>query len=184
MIKLLVFDYVGQSKPWIQEFINLDKVKVTRTILLSDKAQDKLVTKTNWDYILVFEQNMRNIFQETISKLKISPQKIIYAMDLSSWAANPEAVHYILKSRYKHYDIIHRYLDLGLEQQVKKFITCTTADGLSYIATSRDKYVLPYMYLHGRNHAADEMEAFYQLAQKYYYNNDLADSKGGGISLI
>jgi len=37
MKKILVFDYIGQSKSWIQSFINLDKVKIVKTILPSDK---------------------------------------------------------------------------------------------------------------------------------------------------
>ena len=183
MIKLLVCDYVGQSGPWIKQFINLDKVEIARIIVSSDKNQDKLISSTEWDYVLVFEQNMRNIFLPLANAMNIPPHKIFYALELSSWSLNLQAAYSILKPREEGYNLFHRYLDLNIEQQFNNFITCTTVDGLSYIATSKDRAVMPQMYVFGHNHAADEMEAFHQLSQKYYYNGDSTISKGGGYFL-
>ena len=183
MIKLLVCDYIEQSKSWIKQFINLDKVEITRTILPIDKDQDKIITSTEWDYILVFEQNMRNMFLSMFNALKISPHKVFYALDLASWSVNPRAAYSILKPREEGYNLFHRYLDLNLEQQMSNFITCTTVDGISYIATSKDKAIMPQMYVFRKNFAADEIELFSQLSEKYYYSKKSPKLKGGGYFL-
>ena len=114
MIKLLVCDYIGQSKSWINQFINLDKVEITRTILPSDKNQDILIASTEWDYILVFEQNMRNIFLSLANALTIPQNKVFYALDLASWSVNLRAAYSILKPREEGYNLFHRYLDLNM----------------------------------------------------------------------
>ena len=179
MIKLLVVDYIGNSKSWIEQFINLEKVEITRTLLISDKDQDKLIASTEWDYILVFEYNMRNVFLSLVNALKIPPYKIFYALDLANWSVNPRAAYSILKPREEGYNLFHRYLDLNLEQQMSNFITCTTVDGISYIATSKDRAIMPQMYVFRQNFVADEIKAFYQLSKKYYYFNETEQTGGG-----
>ena len=183
MIKLLVCDYIGQSKSWINQFINLDKVEITRTILPSDKNQDILIASTEWDYILVFEQNMRNIFLSLANALKIPQNKVFYALDLASWSVNLRAAYSILKPREEGYNLFHRYLDLNLEQQMSDFITCTTVDGISYIATSKDRAIMPQMYVFRQNFVADEIKAFWQLSNKYYYTNEVEQTRVGGYFL-
>ena len=182
MIKILVFDYVGQSKAWINSFVNLDKVKITRTIRPSDKDQEKLIRTAKWDYVLVFEQNMRNVFLATANAFNIPQNKVFYAFDLSSWSVDIRAAYAILKPKEEGYNLFHRYLDLNMEQQLSEYITCTTADGISYIATSKDRAIMPQMYVFRRNFVDDEIEAFYNLSNKYYYDKVSYNARGGVFS--
>lgn len=61
-----------------------------------------------------------------------------------------------------------------LGRQLNYFTTCTTSEGLNYIATSKDNFVIAPMYTNLKNHAEDEMKFFHELAQKYYQVDDSA----------
>lgn len=183
MVKLLVCDYTGQSKAWIDSYINLNNVKITGIISLSDKNQDKLIANSDWDYILVFEGNLRNVFLSLINAINVPQNRVLYALDLMSWTSNPRAAYAILKSKEEDYNMIHRYLDLNLEQQINDFITCTTFDGISYVATAKDKAIMPNMYTFRQNFVADEITAFYKLSQSCYYSNITEESHTGGYFL-
>jgi len=49
-----------------------------------------------WDYLLIFENGARNIFDTMAQFMKIPSQKIIYALDWYSWANHPAAVYSML----------------------------------------------------------------------------------------
>ena len=98
-----------------------------------------------------------------INAINVPQNRIIYALDLMSWTSNPRAAYAILKSKEEDYNMIHRYLDLNLEQQINDFITCTTFDGISYVATAKDKAIMPNMYIFRQNFVADEITACYPI---------------------
>ena len=52
-------------------------------------------------------------------------------------------------------------------------MTCTV-EGLNYVATSADNYIIRHMYINRTNHAADNMKIFHELAHKYYNVDDNA----------
>lgn len=54
-------------------------------------------------------------------------------------------------------------------------MTCTTHDGLNYIATSKDKYIINTMYTNRRNYNDEDMHWFHDVARKFY---DVDDSSG------
>ena len=62
----------------------------------SDKNQLALLMSDLWDYLLIFENGARNIFNTRAQFMKIPPEKIIYALDWNSWAAHPAAVYSML----------------------------------------------------------------------------------------
>lgn len=57
-------------------------------------------------------------------------------------------------------------------RQLNYFITCTTAEGLHYIATSRDDYIMKSMYINGKNVTVDDMKLFKMLVQRFYHVDD------------
>ena len=54
---------------------------------------------------------------------------------------------------------------------MNNFVTCTV-EGVSYVATSRDNVLMPFMYLNHINWASRGMKRFHELAQKYYGTDD------------
>ncbi len=69
-------------------------------------------------------------------------------------------------------EIVKDWLKVFEEQREKEvrpsdYQVCTV-NGLSYIASCEDSLLLPYMMQSGKNHAQDEMQAFYELSHKYY----------------
>ena len=57
-------------------------------------------------------------------------------------------------------------------RQLNYFITCMTAEGLHYIATSRDDYIMKSMYINGKNVTVDDMKLFKMLVQRFYHVDD------------
>jgi len=47
-----------------------------------------------------------------------------------------------------------------------------TAEGLHYIATSRDDYIMKSMYINGKNVTVDDMKLFKMLVQRFYHVDD------------
>ncbi len=68
--------------------------------------------------------------------------------------------------------MIYRHLLFQLGRQLNYFTTCTTDDGLNYIATSNDITIIAYMCDCRRNWAENDMKIFHELAQKYYQVDD------------
>ncbi len=132
----------------------------------------------DYDYLLIFEQGLRNLFVTATEALKIPDKKIIYALDLSSWLSHPSAIFSLVDSNNEG-EKIYRHLNLSLDKQFSDFVTCTV-EGISYIATAKDKVIMNQMYIDRKNFSAADMWAFHALTKKYY---DVDDSSGWILDL-
>ena len=70
---------------------------------------------------------------------------------------------------------MYRILSFNTARQLNYFTTCTTSDGLHYVATSQDKYIIKKMYIDRTNFAEDEMKLFKMLVKLFY---GIDDSEG------
>ena len=170
MIKVLICDYVGYGKQWFENCANSDGVEVTKVIVPSDTEPDKLIAETGYDYLLIFEAGLRNMFNSMVKFLNIPEGKIIFALDFASWLKHPSAIFSIIDPQKMGGGGIWRAFNLNLGKSFNDFIACTV-EGVHYVATSKDTVILNYMYIHGKNFASDEMHTFHRLIQKYYKTN-------------
>lgn len=93
-MKILVCDYAGISAQWLDNFTVRQNFEVVGTISPStDKA---LLTEKSWDYLLIFEQGARQFFATLTQFMNIPAEKVIYALDGTSWAAHPAAVYALI----------------------------------------------------------------------------------------
>ena len=94
-MKVLICDYTGNSAKWIDEFIIKENLEVVGTIT---PATDKnlLAEKSSWEYLLIFEQGNKKFFMSLAHFMNIPPQRVIFALDWSSWAAHPAAMYTLL----------------------------------------------------------------------------------------
>ena len=89
-MKILICDYVGNSQQWLEQFTLTKNYEVVGTIT---PASDKnLLLEKNWDYLLIFEQGLRDFFEPMIVFMNIAPERVIFALDNSSWLNHPAAV--------------------------------------------------------------------------------------------
>ena len=65
-------------------------------------------------------------------------------------------------------------------RQLNYYMSCTTADGLHYVAPSKDDGILRLMYQTRQNFSADEMSLLHELAKEFY---DVDESKGWFLDL-
>ncbi|MBQ7199732.1 MAG: FkbM family methyltransferase, partial [Selenomonadaceae bacterium] len=168
-MKVLICDYTGNSAQWIDEFIIKENVEIVGTIT---PATDKnlLAEKSSWEYLLIFEQGNKKFFMSLAHFMNIPPQRVIFALDWNSWAAHPAAMYTLLNPQGGG-QLAYRILHFKTARQFNYFTSCTTADGLHYVATSKDNYVIRPMYLNNKNHAEHEMKLF-QLLTKIFYGID------------
>ena len=171
MFRVLIWDYTGESKKWCERNFEKTGFEIIHTITPEELIPDILLQKDAWDVLLIFERNMRKNFDVTIRALKLPLEKVIYALEDRSWLRCPNVVYTLLNDSGG--GIIRRSLNFENDRKRHDFIACT-AEGLSYVATSQDKYIIRGMYIKGVNHANKNMNTFHSLAQKYYNVDDSA----------
>ena len=173
MIKVVLWDYTGDSAEWAKYFLK-DDVEIIRTLKPDDKDQAEFILRGDWDYVLIFEQGSREVFDEilnTIRAMNFPTENIIFAQDTQSWVKNSTAIFALID--IKRGEIIYRGLNFFNHRKWHNYASCT-AEGLSYVATSKDDVIITTTYMYGKNHAADEMKIFHALAKKYYSVDDSA----------
>ena len=96
MFKVLIWDYAGISAQWLEKFADMRDIEVVSTITPSEPVPQILLETDKWNWLLIFEQGMRNFFDATIQTLRLPLDKVIYAQDLNSWLQRPKATYTLL----------------------------------------------------------------------------------------
>ena len=175
MFKVLIWDYMGISAQWTDNFLRKDTVEIVRTLRPDDKDQAEVILRGEWNFVLIFEQNTREIFDEmlnTMRAMNFSTENIIFANNLSSWLQNPAATLLLIKPSALS-KTIHLHMNFEFSRQFNNFVTCTV-EGLSYVATSQDYTIMRSMYTERVNWSSQDMKRFHALARKYYNVDDSA----------
>ena len=175
MFKVLIWDYTGISARWMERVADKKNIEVVGTIAPQEPVPESLLAKDAWDWLLIFEQGQRNFFEVTVRVLNLPLDRVIYALDMNSWAQHPKAVYSLVRENSN----IFLYLNFNLSRQLNDFVTCTV-EGLNYVATSKDNGLMRVMYTERVNFAANEMKRFHALSKKYY---GVDDSEGYFLDL-
>lgn len=176
-MKVLLCDYVGNSAQWIEKFAIKENLEVVGTITPS--TDKKLLTEnSSWEYLLVFEDGLQKFFLSTVAQpAKISENRIIFALDWSSWASRPTIAYALLNPTG---GMVQRLLQFNIARHLNPYITCSTADGFHYIDAAKNVGIIRQTYITRQNFSADEMNLFYQLTKEFY---NVDDSDGWFLDL-
>lgn len=98
MFKVLIWDYTGTSRKWLEQFAEIKDIEFVGAITPSKPTPEILLKQNAWDWLLIFEQGMRNFFDATIQVLKLPLDKVVYALDIQSWLQRPKAVYTLLNA--------------------------------------------------------------------------------------
>ncbi|MBQ6296529.1 MAG: FkbM family methyltransferase [Selenomonadaceae bacterium] len=178
MFKVVLWDYTGESANWAKVFLK-SGVEIIRTLRPNDADQAEVIMRGDWNFVLIFEQGEREIFNEifkTMQAMKVSTDNIVFVKDFNSWLNNPAAVYALLKP--ETCDELYRHWNFFNHRRWHHYISAS-AEGLNYLATAADNFVIRSMYMTGENHTAHELKVFRALSKKYYG----IDSTGEGIFL-
>ncbi len=96
MFKVLIWDNVGASSQWLEQAADKKDIEVVGTITPAEPTPEILLKRDAWDWLLIFEQGARNFFDATIQVLKLPLEKVVYALDIQSWAQHPKATYTLL----------------------------------------------------------------------------------------
>ena len=172
MFKVLIWDYIGTSAQWTDDFLRKDAVEIIRTLHPNDNDQAEVVLRGEWNFLLIFERGTREIFNDmlnTMRAINFSTENIIFAGDFLSWLNNPLAVYALLKPSAQ--EIYHRYRNFYYNRDNHRYIAAT-AEGMHYVGTSADNGVILPTYIMEKNHVSDDMKRFHALSKKYYGTDD------------
>ena len=174
MIKLVLWDYTGQSAAWCENFLRSNVAQIVRTLKLDDPDQAEFIMRGDWDYVLIFaDDNSQAVFDEILSTMRamnVPTDKIIFVDNFADWTRNPAAA-YLLEPSKKANEKFFRWLNLDNHRRWNPYVACTV-EGLHYVGTSRDEFIIAYSYLTGKNDSADNMQAFHALTKKFYGVDD------------
>ncbi len=166
-MKVLICDYVGISEQWLENFTVRKNFEVVGTILpATTQNQRALLAEDSWDYLLIFEQNSRQFFSLLIQFMNIPAERVIFALDELSWMTHPLAVYALINPEGGGQGI-YRLASFQITRQAGYFVTCTTYDGLHYVATSNDITIMRNMYVNRRNWAERDIKLFHELTKKF-----------------
>ncbi len=168
-MKVLICDYTGIAAQWIDENLFKENLEIVGTI--NPATDKKLLAENSWEYLLLFEQGARPFFMTLMQFMNIAPERVIFALDAGSWAMHPAAMYTLLKPSGGGLEA-YRLLTFNTARQLNYFMSCTTADDLHYIATSKDDIILGTMYLKRKTWSEEDMKLFHSLAQKFYGIDD------------
>lgn len=178
MFKVVLWDYTGESENWAKNLLK-SGVEIMRTLRPNDADQAEVIMRGDWNFVLIFENGEREIFDEifkTMQAMNFSTNNIVFAKDFNSWLNNPAAVYALLKT--EACDDLYRHWNFLNHRRWHHYIAAS-AEGLNYVGTAADNFVLRSMYHTGENHTAYELKVFRALSKKYYG----IDSTGEGIFL-
>ena len=175
MFKVVLWDYTGESAHWAKNFFK-DGVEIVRTLRPDDPDQAEVIMRGDWNFVLIFENGQRELFNEifkTMREMNFSTENIIFAKDFYSWVNNPPAVYALLKR--ETCDQICRNINFLMHRKWHRYIAAA-AEGLHYVGTAADNFIMFAAYVWNKNNASDGMKIFYELSKKYY---GVDDSEGG-----
>ena len=66
MIKVVLWDYTGESTACAKRYLK-DDVEVIRTLRPDDPDQADVIMRGDWDFVLIFEQDQRELFDEILA---------------------------------------------------------------------------------------------------------------------
>ena len=166
VIRIVLWDYTNYGAAWSKRCLK-QNVEIIRTLRPDDPDQAEIILRGDWDFVLILEKDTREIFNEilnTIRAMNLPTDNIIFAQDAFSWLKNPAAIYSLLNPDKNN--SVYRALNFFNHRQWHNYNSCTV-EGLSYVATSKDDYIIASMYINNKNFAADEMKIFHELAKKY-----------------
>ncbi|MBR4383032.1 MAG: FkbM family methyltransferase [Selenomonadaceae bacterium] len=175
MLKLVLWDYTGESESFVKNFLRPNSAQIVRTLKPDDTDQAEIILRGDWDYVLIFaDENSQEIFDEILSTMRAmncSTDKIIFANLPKDWARKPEALYSLLKPSTAQSELICRHLNFVNHKKWHRYVACD-AENLHYVGTSKDEFVIKSTYIKRENFAADEMKTFHALAKKFYGTDD------------
>ena len=173
MIKLVLWDYTGQSLTWCGKFLKPNVAQIVRTLKPDDVDQAEVILRGDWDYVLIFDdKDSREIFDEMLSTMRamnFSTDNIIFAKTITSWLDKSAAVYSLLNPLTA--EKTFRWLNFVNHRKWHRYTACD-AEEIHYVGTSADDYIIGYSYINNKNDSTDKMKTFHALAKKYYGTDD------------
>ena len=141
------------------------------------KANIHMIEEQKWDWLVIFAPfNMTRKFKEMTQLANIPEEKVVYAASTTSLGTHEKFVYSIVNLETPFGDAALRACSFYyLRKTGNRYVTCTTAENLSYLATSGDGAVMYNTYTNRKTWAHGDMEIFHRLTKKYY---DIDDSSG------
>ena len=166
-MKVLMLDPDGKGMEWMDQHaknVILEELVTLGTVPENGAIPLKVVSLIEgWDYLLVFyPESMREKVDRVITLYNIPEEKVIWPMLTDSILLHHAAAYYMFD------EFVRKQIKFYGLTTTNSFSVSTIRENLSFIGSSKDYIILPYMFLTGDCWAQNGMHRFYDLSHKYY----------------
>ncbi len=167
--KVVLWDIVGGGPEFLDQYADDQAVEIVDTVAIDDSQEGVLLSQLmscsdQWDYLFINGY----LIEEAISVLK----SFRIPMDRTLFLLSPTDMYRQRKIAYpvfgEHIDL---YVGWGLAHDMGRFMTACI-DDLVFTGASSDLAIMKYMYTGRQVCSKEEMDIFFELAQKYFTFSD------------
>lgn len=164
--RVILWDMDGKGKKWLEENIHSDRIELVQII----PSYEKNVQLVNDDIelLLIAKEGIDRDILKMLECVGFGRDRVVFLYALTSWYEKFDLAAFLLKDKAGGMRrLIFWYHECG----AKDYYSCKV-ENLTFIASVKDRVIMPTMIRDGKVWSADEMHLFYRLAHEYYVLRD------------
>ena len=156
----------GKGKKWLEENIHSDRIELVQIIPSYEKNVQ--LVNDDIDLLLIAKEGIDRDILKMLECVGFGRDRVVFLYALTSWYEKFDLAAFLLKDKAGGMRrLIFWYHECG----AKDYYSCKV-ENLTFIASVKDRVIMPTMIRDGKVWSADEMHLFYRLAHEYYVLRD------------
>lgn len=164
--RVILWDMDGKGKKWLEENIHSDRIELVQIIPSYEKNVQ--LVNDDIDLLLIAKEGIDRDILKMLECVGFGRDRVVFLYALTSWYEKFDLAAFLLKDKAGGMRrLIFWYHECG----AKDYYSCKV-ENLTFIASVKDRVIMPTMIRDGKVWSADEMHLFYRLAHEYYVLRD------------
>ena len=164
--RVILWDMDGKGKKWLEENIHGDRIELVQIIPSYEKNVQ--LVNDDIDLLLIANEVIDITIMQMLERVGFGSDRVVFIYALISWYEKFDLAAFLLKDKVGG---IRRLIFWYHECGAKDYYSCKV-ENLTFIASVKDRVIMPTMIRDGKVWSADEMHLFYRLAHEYYVLRD------------
>ncbi len=164
--RVILWDMDGKGKKWLEENIHGDRIDLVQIIPSYEKNVQ--LVNDDIDLLLIANEVIDITIMQMLERVGFGSDRVVFLYSLNSWYDKFDQAAFLMKDQVGG---MRRLLFWHHECCAKDYCSCRV-EGLTFIASVKDKVIMPTMMRDGQIWSAGEMRLFYKLAHEYYVLRD------------
>lgn len=164
--RVILWDMDGKGKKWLEENIHSNRIELVQIIPSYEKNVQ--LVNDDIDLLLIANEGIDRDILKMLECVGFGRDRVVFIYALISWYEKFDLAAFLLKDKVGGMRrLIFWYHECG----AKDYYSCKV-ENLTFIASVKDRVIMPTMIRDGKVWSADEMHLFYRLAHEYYVLRD------------